>query len=116
MFHMYICNRRRPQTGFNHCLHNFIVNHNSPADQEPQALVYQCLTLFGRQFEYFEIVLVTLFWAMLGAQQVVGDSELAGGEQIVLVTVVLEGSGLSDEPVYDMTVVDIVAIFASQSG
>ena len=66
----------------------------------------------GRQFEYLEIVLVALFGPMLRAQQVIGDSELAGGEQIVLVAVVLEGSRLADKPVYDMTVVDIVAVLS----
>jgi hypothetical protein len=50
---------------------------------------------------------------MLRAQQVIGDSELAGGEQIVLVAIVLEGSRLADEPVYDVTVVDIVPILTS---
>jgi hypothetical protein len=53
---------------------------------------------------------------MLAAQQIVGHSELAGGEQISLVAIVLEGSGLADEPVYDMAVVDVVAVTASQSG
>jgi len=58
-------------------------------------------------------MLIALFGPMLRAQQVISDSELAGGEQIVFLAVILEGSRLADKPVYDVTVVDIVAILAS---
>ena len=67
----------------------------------------------GRQLEDLEIMLISMFGSMFRAQQVIGDSKLAGWEQIVFVPVVLKSSWFADEPVYDVTVIDIVAVLTS---
>lgn len=49
-------------------------------------------------------MLIGLFGAIPAAQQVIGDSEVAGGKKGVFIPIVLESSGLANQPVDNVPV------------
>jgi len=99
--------------GCNHLQHDFKVNLICLIDQKPQDIIDQGLAVFGGQLQDFEILLICPLGAILIPQEIIGNSKLAGGKKVIFIPVVLKGPGLADQPVYNVPVVDAVAVFAS---
>ncbi len=107
---------RRLLFGFDHLFYRIKINRICMIDQEPQGLINRCLVLFGSQFKDFQILLIGLLDPMLPAQDIIGYSELTCGKHVVFVTIVLKGPGFADQGVYDVAIIDVMAVFTAQSG
>jgi hypothetical protein len=94
--------------------HRFGVGRPAFVEQEPQRFVHAAFSFLRGQVEDRQVV----FDRAAGPpvlQQVVGHSEPAGGEHRIAVAVLLERSGLADQPVDDMAVLDAMSASASES-
>jgi hypothetical protein len=94
-------------------LHGFDGQGLGPVEQEPQRVVDSGLALPRRELENPEIFLDRAT-GPLGLQEVVSHAESAGGEHRIAVAIALEGTGLTDQPVDDVAILDAVLASTSQ--
>jgi hypothetical protein len=94
--------------------HRFAVGRLALVEQEPQRLVHAAFSLLGRQVEDRQIVLDHAAGPLV-LQPVVGHPEPAGGKHRVAVAVLLERSGLLDQPVDHVAVFDAMLAPAPES-
>jgi hypothetical protein len=94
--------------------HRLGVGRPTLVEHEPQHLVHAALSLLCRQVEDRQVVLDHAARPPV-LQEVVGHPESAGGEHRVAVAVLLERSGLADQPVDDVAVLDAMLTSASES-
>jgi hypothetical protein len=85
--------------------HGVGVGRLALVEQEPQRLVHAAFSLPRGQEEDRQVILDHAAGPSV-LQQVVGHPESAGGEHRIAVAVLLERSGLADQPVDDVAVLD----------
>lgn len=83
--------------------------------QEPQSVIDPLLRLPRCQQQEPQILAICLGGSAL-AQGIVGGAEAAGGEQVLPVAILWEGSPFSDQPVDHVPVVDAVLVLAPDPG
>lgn len=83
-------------------------------DRDPQRVLHGLLAVSGRQLQDFQVFPDGHFGAMRAAQLIVSHAEVARGEQVLVVLVVLERPRLADQRVDHMAVVDGVLAAAGQ--
>jgi len=84
-------------------------------EQSPQRCLDAAFALVGRQLQDAQVLLGSPLRLLL-PQQVVGQAEAAGGEQVGPVAVIGKGPRLADQPVDDVSVHDLVLALAPQTG
>ena len=84
-------------------------------EQEPQRLVHTAFSLLSSQEEDGQVILDHAAGPPV-LQQVVGHPEPTGGEHRITEAVLLERSGLADQPVDDMAVLDAMLAPAPEPG
>jgi hypothetical protein len=84
-------------------------------EQSPQHGLDAAFTLVGCQLQDAQVLLGGPLRLLL-PQQVVGLAEAAGGEQVGPVAVIGKGSRLADQPVDDVSVLNLVLALAPQTG
>jgi hypothetical protein len=94
--------------------HGFGVGRPTLVEQEPQRLVHAAFSFLCRQMENRQVVLDHAAGPPV-LQEVVGHPEPAGGEHRIAVAVLLERSGLTDQPVDDVAVLDAMLAPAPES-
>jgi len=95
--------------------HRLDVGYSSRVEQEPQRVVNPAFSFLCGQQKQRQVVLDHAAGPPL-FQEVVGHPEPAGGEHRIAIAVLLKGSGLADQPVDDVTVIDPMLASPSEPG
>ncbi len=101
----HVGHRRGSLTPAESLAHRFGVGRLALVEQEPQRLVHAGFALLRGQEEDRQVVLDHAAGPLV-FQQVVSHPEPAGGKHRIAVAVLLERSGLADQPVDDVAVLD----------
>ena len=83
-------------------------------EQSPQYGLDTAFALMGRQLQDAEVLLGGPLRLLL-LQQIVSEAKAAGGEQVGPVAVIGKGSRLADQPVDEVSVLDLVLALAPQT-
>jgi len=94
--------------------HSFGIGRLAFVEKEPQGVVHPAFSFLSRQMKNRQVVFDHAAGAMV-REHVVGDPEPAGREHRITVAVLLERSGLADQPVDDVAVLDAMLASASES-
>jgi hypothetical protein len=94
--------------------HRLGVGRAAVVEQEPQRLVHAAFSFLRGQEEDRQVILDHAAGPLV-LQEVVSHPEPAGGEHRIAVAVLLERSGLFDQPVDDVAVLDAMLAPASES-
>ena len=81
---------------------------------DPQGVLHGVLTVSRRQLQNFQVFADGHLGSMHAAQFIVGHAEIARGEQVLMILVVLERAGLADQRVDHVAVVDRVLAAAAK--
>jgi hypothetical protein len=84
-------------------------------DGDPQSVLHRVLAVPRRQLQDFQVFADGYLGAVSPTQLIVGHAEVAGGEQVLVVLIVLERTGLADQRVDHVAVVDRVLTAAGET-
>jgi hypothetical protein len=88
--------------------HQFRRNGPPFGDGDPQGVLHGVLAVPRRQLQDFQVFADGHLGAVHAAQLIVCHAEVARGEQVLVILVVLERAGLADQRVDHMAVIDRV--------
>ena len=83
---------------------------------QTQCLLHRVLAVPGRQFEDLQVFADALAWTVIAAKPIIGDAKVAGRKHLLPILVVLERTGLADQRIDHVTVIDRVLAAARQPG
>jgi hypothetical protein len=81
-----------------------------------QRLLHRVLAVPGRQLEDLQVLADALAGTVIAAKFIVGDTKVAGRKHLLPILVVLERTGLADQRIDHVTVIDRVLAAARQPG
>jgi hypothetical protein len=106
--------RRRLLVTLNGQLHCLGRDGPSFGDSDPQCILHGVLAIPRRQLQDFQIFANGHLGSVHAAQRIIGHAEIARGEQVLAILVVLECTGLADQRVDHVAVVDRVLAVAAE--
>ena len=83
---------------------------------QTQRLLHRVLAVPGRQLQDLQVFADALAGTVIAAKRIVGDAKVAGRKHLLPILVVLERTGLADQRIDHVTVIDRVLAAARQPG
>lgn len=106
--------RRRLLVPLDRQSYRFRRDRPSFGDGDPQRILHGVLAVPRRQLQDFEVFADGHLGSVHAAQRIVGHTEVARGKQVLMILIVLERTGLADQRVDHVAVVDRVLAAAGQ--
>jgi hypothetical protein len=91
-------------------------NGRALSDGQTQRLLHRVLAITGRQLHNLQVLAHALTRTVIAAEPIVGNAEVARREHVLPILVVLERTGLADQRIDHVAVIDRVLAAARQPG